>query len=191
MWQASQEICGAAAAAEEAAHRDQHHSGTGLPAVRDKARAVLDAFRVLAKLAMRTSAAVQAAAASLQRASHAPPPQVSAALCKTYTLGITWFHHMLSGQFVLSCLMHVTACIAAVLRLMLFPAAVICAFSSAQHRKPGSQVSSECASGHHSRGRALLHSAVCFSNCQQMKSRIANLKTDSLEALSLLLCRGM
>lgn len=87
MWQASQEISEVAAAAEEAAHRDTTHSGTGLAAVRDKARAVLDALRVLAKLALRTSAAVQAATASLQRASHAPPPQVSAALCNIHTPG--------------------------------------------------------------------------------------------------------
>lgn len=98
MWQASQEISEAAAAAEEAAHRDQHHSGSGLAAVRDKARAVLDALRVLAKLALRTSAAVQAATASLQMASHAPPPQVSAALCKIYTLGITSPHRVRPGR---------------------------------------------------------------------------------------------
>lgn len=82
MRQARQEISEAAAAAEEAALRGmtaQHHSGSGLAAVKDKARAVLDALRALTKLALRTSAAMQAATASLQTASHAPSPQVSAA----------------------------------------------------------------------------------------------------------------
>ena len=72
-------MCEAAAAAEEAGHRgmsSQHHSGSGLAAVREKARAVLDALRTLAKLALRTSAAMQAATASLQTASHVSPAQV-------------------------------------------------------------------------------------------------------------------
>ena len=79
MRQARQESSEAAAAAGEAALRDttaQHHSSSGLAAVRDKAKAVLDALRVLAKLALRTSAAMQTATASLQTASHAPSPQV-------------------------------------------------------------------------------------------------------------------
>lgn len=79
VWQARQEMCEAAAAAEEAGHRgmsSQHHSGSGLAAVREKARAVLDALRTLAKLALRTSAAMQAATASLQTASHVSPAQV-------------------------------------------------------------------------------------------------------------------
>ena len=91
MWQARQETSEAAAAAEEAVLRGmtaQHHSGSGLA---DKARAVLDALRALAKLALRTSAAMQAATASLQTASHACSPQVSAAaLFSTSTLDTRW-----------------------------------------------------------------------------------------------------
>ena len=80
--QARQETSETAAAAEKAALQDmtvQHHPGSGLATVKDKARAVLDALRALAKLALRTSAAMQSATASLQAASQAPPPQVSAA----------------------------------------------------------------------------------------------------------------
>lgn len=78
MWQVRQEI--SEAAAGEAALRDmptQHHSGSGLAAVKDKARAVLDALTALAKLALRTSAAMQTATTSLQTAAHSPSPQVS------------------------------------------------------------------------------------------------------------------
>ena len=93
VWQARQEASEAAAAAQEAALQDmtvQHHPGSGLAAVKDKARAVLDALRALAKLALRTSAAMQTATASLQTASHAPPPQVSAAaICNTSMLTVT------------------------------------------------------------------------------------------------------
>lgn len=81
MWQARQETCEAAAAAEEAGHRDmsaQHHAGSGLAAVKEKAGAVLDALRALAKLALRTSAAMQAASFALQTVSHAASAQVLA-----------------------------------------------------------------------------------------------------------------
>lgn len=77
--QVRQEISEATAAAEEAAHRDHsahHHASSGKAAVREKARAVLDALRTLAKLALRTSAAMQAATISLQTAPDAALAQV-------------------------------------------------------------------------------------------------------------------
>ena len=77
--QVRQELTDAAAAAEEAAHRDhspRHNSASRMAAVREKARAVLDALKTLAKLALRTSAAMQAATASLQVASDATSAQV-------------------------------------------------------------------------------------------------------------------
>ncbi|KAL3148684.1 hypothetical protein ABBQ38_014099 [Trebouxia sp. C0009 RCD-2024] len=70
---ARQEASEAAAAAEEAGHRDvtaQHHAGSSLTAVKERARAVLDALRALTKLALRTSAAMQSATCALQTASH-------------------------------------------------------------------------------------------------------------------------
>lgn len=79
MWQARQEVAEAAAATEEAVHREHstsHHTSSGLSTVRDKARAVLDALRTLSKLALRSSAAMQAAAASLQAASDTAAAQV-------------------------------------------------------------------------------------------------------------------
>ena len=83
MWQARQEASAAAAAAEEAGHRDvtaQHHAGSSLTAVKERVRAVLDALKALTKLALRTSAAMQSATFALQTAPHAAPDQVRAAL---------------------------------------------------------------------------------------------------------------
>lgn len=79
--QARQEISEVTTAAQEAAHRDQHahrHSTSNaeLAGVREQARDALAALRSLSKLALRTSAAMQAAAASLEATSTAPSNQV-------------------------------------------------------------------------------------------------------------------
>ncbi len=80
--QARQEIAEVSAAAQEAAGKGQHaqhqsNSSAALAAVREQARGVLAALRSLSKLALRTSAAMQAAANSLQAASCAPSGQVA------------------------------------------------------------------------------------------------------------------
>ncbi|KAL0020086.1 hypothetical protein WJX79_009298 [Trebouxia sp. C0005] len=83
---ARQEIAEVTAAAQEAAGKGQHaqhqsNSSMALAVVREQARGVLAALRSLSKLVLRTSAAMQAAASSLQAASCAPSGQdeVSAA----------------------------------------------------------------------------------------------------------------
>ncbi len=80
--QARQELSeAAAAAAQEAAHKDpdghQNISTGRLEDVREQARSALAALRSLAKLALHSSAAMQAAATSLETASRAPSAQVS------------------------------------------------------------------------------------------------------------------
>jgi len=80
--QARQEIAEVTAAAQEAAGKGQHaqhqsNSSAALTAVREQARDVLAALRSLSKLILRTSAAMQAAANSLQAASCAPSRQVA------------------------------------------------------------------------------------------------------------------
>ncbi len=80
--QARQEIAEVTAAAQEAAGRGQHaqhqsNSSAALVAVREQARGVLAALRGLSKLVLHTSAAMQAAANSLQAVSCAPSGQVA------------------------------------------------------------------------------------------------------------------
>lgn len=89
--QARQEIAELTAAAQEAAGRGQHvqHQSNGsaaLAAVKEQARGVLAALRSLSKLVLRTSAAMQAAAKSLQAASCAPSGQVAVGKTHTYAL---------------------------------------------------------------------------------------------------------
>ena len=80
--QVRQEIAEVTAAAQEGAGRGQHaqhqpNSSAALSAVREQSRGVLAALRSLSKLVLRTSAAMQAAAHSLQAASCAPSGQVA------------------------------------------------------------------------------------------------------------------
>lgn len=78
--QVRQELAEASVPAQDSAHRDlrgqQQPSTASLAAVRQAARDVLAALRSLAKLALRSSASMQAAATSLDSASKAPAAQV-------------------------------------------------------------------------------------------------------------------
>ena len=193
MRQARQESSEAAAAAGEAALRDmtaQHHSSSGLAAVRDKARAVLDALRVLAKLALRTSAAMQTATASLQTASHAPSPQVSAAALLKYLYA--WYH-MVILQFaavpsLIFCSTYVTAPIlcACCNTLWHIGSIVYCRGHNA-----GILMCRQSASGTIAGIDAMHNIAVCNSRCHQIDDSCGGVKGGSPEALSVSHCRRM